>query len=421
MKLYRFSPIKTKKELLKAITHIHFSCHKLCIQAFGKYLSVAGNVGVFCHYDDEYEFLTNLRKKLTDASINWNQKYFRLYTPIVISAKGDIPKTTYTYLYIRKPDVTHLQVGDLDFYMKTEPFTTLKQSLFEGKHLKGASILNRPDLDLIELSVPDIDAVAFVGGKTMEENVKTQRQYLPPMKEIEFIVDGLKLKGNLFYPEKPKDKNPAILFTHGWTSEKQRSFQYAEALTKLGFIIMLFDMRGHGVSEGNINIHTPKEFLSDCIAAYDYLLSLENVDKENISLVGSSFGGYLSVILTSKRKVKNLVLRVPADYQNETFKKPKMGNVGENLKVFKWRLIPMQPHKTFALEALHNFSGQILIIESEKDDIVPHQIIQNYINAVQNKSKSTHIVMNGAPHSIREGPFRDKVTRILVDWFKNKV
>ncbi len=238
------------------------------------------------------------------------------------------------------------------------------------------------------------------------------------MKDIEFIVDDLKLKGNLFYPETIKDKNPSILFIHGWTSEKKRSFQYAEALIKLGFIVMLFDMRGHGISEGNINTATPKEFLKDCISAYDYFSSVKGVDKENISIVSSSFGGYLSCMLISERKVKNLVLRVPADYANDTFEKPKMGNAGENSDVFKWRLIPKKYIETFALQGLHDFDGDILIIESEKDTIVPHPIIQNYADAVKDKSKLTHIVMKGAPHSIKPGPFKKEVTKILVDWFK---
>ncbi|OGK41507.1 hypothetical protein A2954_00705 [Candidatus Roizmanbacteria bacterium RIFCSPLOWO2_01_FULL_37_12] len=240
------------------------------------------------------------------------------------------------------------------------------------------------------------------------------------MENIDFVVDGLKLKADIFYPEKPKDKNPAILFIHGWTAEKTRSYQYAEALIKLGYVVMLFDMRGHGISEGNIKIHTPREFLNDCIVAYDYLASLKQVDSNNINVSTSSFGGYLGSILTIKRKVKNLAMRVPADYVNDSFDKPKWGNAGENPEVFKWRLIPKKYNETFALQALHDFKGNILIIESEKDTVVPHQIIQNFVEAVQDKSKLTHIVQKGASHSTKAGPFRDEVTRILVDWFKNK-
>lgn len=77
-------------------------------------------------------------------------------------------------------------------------------------------------------------------------------------------------------------------------------------------------------------------------------------------------------------------------------------------------------NETFALHALHNFKGDVLLIESEKDEIVPHPIMQNFINAVEDKSKLTHIVMRGAPHSTKPGPFKEEVNRILVDWFKNK-
>lgn len=240
------------------------------------------------------------------------------------------------------------------------------------------------------------------------------------MKDIEFTVDGFILKGNLFFPKKVLDKNPGALFIHGWTSEKKRNFQYAEALIKKGFIVMVFDMRGHGISEGNINILTPKEFLDDCITAYEYFTHVTGVDKNNINIVGSSFGSYLGVILTSKRDVKNLVLRVPADYANETFEQPKMGNAGENPEVLAWRMIPKQFDETFALRAIHEFDGNILVIESEKDTIVPHPIIQNYLNAVQDANKLTHIVLQGAPHSIKDGPFKDEVTRILVSWFDKR-
>ncbi len=171
MKLYRFSPIKSKEELIKAIEHIHFESYKLCKKNLGYTLSVAGNIGVFCHYEDEFEWLTKVRKEWTDLSNNWNQKYFRLYKPIVIEAKGEIPKTTYTYLYIRKPDPSHNQVGDLDFYLKPREYKKLKQSLLSGKTIPGVKILERPDLDLIELYDSKVDIVAFVGKKTMVENV----------------------------------------------------------------------------------------------------------------------------------------------------------------------------------------------------------------------------------------------------------
>lgn len=174
MKLYRFSPIKNENELLEAVKHIHFACFELCKQSFGEYLPVAGNMGVFCHYADEYESLIELRKQLTQASENINQKYFKLHQPVVIPARGDVPETTYTFLYIRKPDPYRSHVGDVDFVLEEEKYQELKKSLRDGRVIKGARIFERPDLDMIELHDPDIDALGYVSPREMTEKVRVK-------------------------------------------------------------------------------------------------------------------------------------------------------------------------------------------------------------------------------------------------------
>ena len=214
--------------------------------------------------------------------------------------------------------------------------------------------------------------------------------YQTTMKQVEFFVGGLKLRGTLILPPTLRKKNPAILFIHGWTSNKERNYQYGNGLAKLGYICFAFDLRGHGESEGNIETTATKEFLDDVIAAFDYLTNVKGVDKENINVVTSSFGGYLGSLLTTKRSVKHLVLRVPADYPNEVFNKSKMQTSGaDNPSVMEWRRKQRAPKETFALDAIAHFGGNILIIESEKDTVIPHQIIENYVNAVKDKTKLT--------------------------------
>jgi len=172
MKLYRFSPIRSKDELLEAIKYTHLACHKLCVQSFDKYLPSAGNMGIFCHYGDEYDQLVALRKKLTEPSDNVDQKYFRLHEPIVITAQDGVPKTTYTYLYIRKPDPYRYHVGDVDFYLEQRQYDELKQSLLDGNQIKGARVFPRNDLDMIELFNPDVDTLGYVSSNTMTEKVR---------------------------------------------------------------------------------------------------------------------------------------------------------------------------------------------------------------------------------------------------------
>jgi hypothetical protein len=175
MKSYRFSPIENEEELFETIKYTHFKCFELCKSIFGKYLPVAGNIGIFCHFENEYQFLTELRKQLTIESDNWNQKYYRLHEPITIPSQGDVPETVYTYLYIRKPD-QHMEVGDVDFVLDDREYDELKESLLEGKKIKGMEVFDRPELNLIRLSNPDVDTISFIGKMDIAGNIRNQNR-----------------------------------------------------------------------------------------------------------------------------------------------------------------------------------------------------------------------------------------------------
>ncbi|MFA5886597.1 MAG: hypothetical protein WC863_02325 [Patescibacteria group bacterium] len=173
MKSNKFSPIKDRSQLFEAIKYTHFKCFELCKKVYGKYLPIAGNIGIFCHYEDEYKFLAKLREELTEESDNWNNKYYHLHKPIVINGLNGMPGALYTYLYIRKPD-QHEEVGDVDFVLDKIEYDELKNSLLMGKQIKGIEMFDRPDLDLIRLSDPNINTLSFVGIKNMAENVKKE-------------------------------------------------------------------------------------------------------------------------------------------------------------------------------------------------------------------------------------------------------
>jgi hypothetical protein len=170
MKLYRFSPILDQEQLMEAIQYTHAACAELCHKAFGQVLPNAGNIGIFCHYDNEYIMLTKLRQELTEPSDNFNQKYFRLHDPITIPANGGTPEVIYSYLYIRKPDPYRAQVGDVDFYLEQTEYENLKRAL-----PNGARIFERPELDMIELYNPDIDALAYVSTHQMTKKVRAKQ------------------------------------------------------------------------------------------------------------------------------------------------------------------------------------------------------------------------------------------------------
>lgn len=172
---YRFSPIKSQEELIEAIEYLHVQSNKMCFDSFGMYLPNAGNIGIFCHYEEEFKYLTELRKELTYPSSNSDQKYFTLKQSIIVNSKDDIQDTEYKYLYIRKPKQESSQVGDIDFYLEDNEFNRIKSDLLEGKLIRGARLFDRTDLNMIELFNPDIDVLTYVSTLSETERVRIRQ------------------------------------------------------------------------------------------------------------------------------------------------------------------------------------------------------------------------------------------------------
>lgn len=172
MKLYRFSPIQSKESLIECIQYLHETCHKLCYKHFGEYLPVAGNVGVFCHYPEEFKYLTKLREEMTDSSVHYKNKFFELHEPIRISAKDGIPAATYDYLYIRRLDPYRAQVGDVDFVLEPARHQALAATLNTEEFKNDARMFGRLEENMIELWSPDYDVMTYIVTESMDKKVK---------------------------------------------------------------------------------------------------------------------------------------------------------------------------------------------------------------------------------------------------------
>lgn len=235
------------------------------------------------------------------------------------------------------------------------------------------------------------------------------------MKNISLTVDGLRLIGDVFRSQTDK-KQPGVLFIHGWESQRKRTDMLAQELAGLGYCCLSFDMRGHGESEGDHTTASRKDFLRDVVAAYDFLAGLEGVDTENITAVGSSFGSYLAANLSAERKVRNLALRVPANYRDEGFDEALYGQ-RKRADHSDWKTRPHQPTETRALRAVHAFKGNMLIVESEKDELVPATTVRSYESAATNAESLKYTVMKDAPHSIGSLPcFQREYADVVKGW-----
>jgi len=227
------------------------------------------------------------------------------------------------------------------------------------------------------------------------------------------------IKGTVFLPETLLEKNPAVLFLHGWSSDRQGYRFRADPLVSLGFICLTIDLRGHGESDGKLEEFSRSDHLQDVLAAYDFLTKQKNVDSEKISVVGASYGGYLAAVLSGKRAVKNLVLRAPALYTNKDMDVPTAQLIIQRKEDFFKDMVPEADN--LSLTGVRNIHGKFLIIESEKDQIIPHSVIEFYMGATKGKGKGTHLIMPGADHQLSKGEWKKDFIEHLVEFFeKNK-
>lgn len=102
-----------------------------------------------------------------------------------------------------------------------------------------------------------------------------------------------------------KNAKITILYCQGTSGNMSDELSKIKFFNAMNFNLMIFDYRGYGNSSGK-----PSEqgFYNDALAAYDYLISRTDIDKDRIVVFGESLGGAVATELCLNRKAKGLVL-----------------------------------------------------------------------------------------------------------------
>src|SRR3954466_5217130 len=122
-----------------------------------------------------------------------------------------------------------------------------------------------------------------------------------PMTEhaVTFPSAGRKLSGVVHVPSgmRPGERRAAFIVLHGFGSNKTSSntMQPTKVLGELGYVVLRFDMRGCGESEGEFGRVICLEQVEDTRSALTFLADHPAVDPERIGVIGSSFGGAVAV------------------------------------------------------------------------------------------------------------------------------
>lgn len=218
----------------------------------------------------------------------------------------------------------------------------------------------------------------------------------------------------------PKTTVPGVLFVHGWGGSQEQYLERARLAAAIGCVCLTFDLTGHGRTQGEQQSVTREANLNDLLAAYDLLAAHPLIDSDSIAVIGSSYGGYLAAIMTELRPVRWLGLRVPALYLDEGWTTPKRAlHTGHDLAAYRSRIVPTTENR--ALRAAANFHGDVLLIESEHDQLVPHTVIASYLQAFLQAHSLTYRVIDGADHGLSDTGSQRAYTQMLENWLGEMV
>lgn len=122
--------------------------------------------------------------------------------------------------------------------------------------------------------------------------------------EVQFQSrDGLSLSG--WYV--PSQNGAAVILNHGFRENRLGGIPVARMLSKRGYGVLLYDLRGHGRSEGNLSTWGWAE-VNDLLGALDFVCGRHEVDAQRVGVYGFSLGGQIALRTAAQdRRIRAVV------------------------------------------------------------------------------------------------------------------
>jgi hypothetical protein len=227
---------------------------------------------------------------------------------------------------------------------------------------------------------------------------------------VTFQSEGQKISGILHLPD--VWSRACVIASHGLLSSKnsEKYIALGERLSREGIAMLRFDFRGVGESEGRIEDDTVSRRIVDLGSAIDFVKSHPGLGNQ-IGLVGSSLGGYISLIKASMDKEIRAVVIWATPFH--------MDDLGTKKQEEEYPL----PGEAFfkdlpkhRLPPLLSKVSNCMVIHGEKDELVPVDQAYEIFHSL-GAPKEIHII-EGADHRLTDPKHRQRAMELTTEWFK---
>lgn len=212
-------------------------------------------------------------------------------------------------------------------------------------------------------------------------------------------------------------QRPALLVLPGWDDHGHAQFDLLDQdLSAQGWHCRrgnLPDASWPAADRARVN---REDNLRQVLRDYQLLHAQERPDA--VGVLGFSYGGYMAALLAGMYPFDWLVLRSPAIYPDADWMLPKEDL--ERRKVNAYRHTVHTPEGNRALAACAAFKGDVLLVQSEHDQVVPRPVIDSYAWAFGNARSLVRHMLLEADHALSQARWRDTYHAIVMDWLRER-
>lgn len=245
-------------------------------------------------------------------------------------------------------------------------------------------------------------------------------------REISLKVDGLKLGGEIFIP--PGNKPcPALCICHGipatpYNPDDKGYATLAQRFCAAGFTTLIFNFRGTGRSQGNLDI---LGWSRDLQAALDFLCDLEEIDKRHVCLLGFSGGAAVSVYIAAHDpRVSSIVTcACPAEFSSLENKETASSSIEHfrEIGAIKDEDFPLSTEEWLkgfetvsAIRWIDKISPRpLLLVHGDADEVVSLEHAYKLYEKAKEPKELT--VIPGAKHKLR---LEEAAMATVLDWLE---
>ena len=287
------------------------------------------------------------------------------------------------------------------------------------------------------------------------QGLPSARDYRPPdgiaFKAADFTSDNVRLTAQWFYAAANEGKKlPTVVMAPGWGATAATFRQEAVDLARAGYLVMLFDYRGWGDSDGRVMLTSPQppgsapstqvrelrgyidpgEQVEDWFNAISYAEADPMVDAGRIGVLGSDLsGGHVIALAANEPRVKVLVSQVThADTRPSKPYQPDPAKVVADANAQASRLATGQPYPSAGapvgnklvrwapIEQASRVSTPALFVLAEKEELFSNTY-NGQMACERVKGPRKMVMLPKITHYDIYGAERTRAVTAAIDWF----